>query len=69
VAEALSPSDRSSLAAERGTVNMAMAGVMVFDAGPGLGYTRVRPPAPMTPLNREISPTGGSRWPAATWPR
>jgi diacylglycerol O-acyltransferase / wax synthase len=41
VAEALSPSDRSSLAAERGTVNMAMAGVMVFDAGPGLGYIAV----------------------------
>ena len=41
MAEQLSPSDRSSLAAERGPVNMAMVGAMVFDAGPGAGYEDV----------------------------
>ena len=41
MAEPLSPSDRSSLAAERGPVNMAMAGAMVFDAGPAITYDTV----------------------------
>jgi hypothetical protein len=34
--EELSPSDRSSLAAERGPVNMAVGGLLVFDAEPEL---------------------------------
>jgi WS/DGAT/MGAT family acyltransferase len=34
--EELSPSDRSSLAAERGPINMAVGGLMVFDAEPRL---------------------------------
>jgi diacylglycerol O-acyltransferase / wax synthase len=33
VTEELSPSDRSSLAAERGPVNMAVGGLLVFEAG------------------------------------
>jgi WS/DGAT/MGAT family acyltransferase len=36
VADELSPSDRASLAAERGPVNMAVAGALVFDGGPGV---------------------------------
>jgi diacylglycerol O-acyltransferase len=36
VTEELSPSDRSSLAAERGAINMAVGGLMVFDAEPVL---------------------------------
>jgi WS/DGAT/MGAT family acyltransferase len=35
VTEELSPSDRSSLAAERGPINMAVGGLMVFDPGAG----------------------------------
>jgi diacylglycerol O-acyltransferase len=41
VAEQLSPSDRSSLAAERGPVNMAVGAALVFDAGPGVEYGAV----------------------------
>ncbi|GAC1435577.1 MAG: wax ester/triacylglycerol synthase family O-acyltransferase [Solirubrobacteraceae bacterium] len=36
MAEALSASDRSSLAAEQGSVNMAVGGVLIFDRGPGI---------------------------------
>jgi diacylglycerol O-acyltransferase len=41
VAEQLSPSDRSSLAAERGPVNMAVGAALVFDGGPGVEYRAV----------------------------
>ena len=41
MAEALSPADRSSLQAERGPVNMAVGGVLVFDAGDGTHYDAV----------------------------
>lgn len=41
MAEALSPSDRSSLAAERGPVNMAVGGVLVFESGRGLDHDAV----------------------------
>ena len=41
MAEALSPSDRSSLAAERGPVNMAVGAVLVFEGGCGLDYDAV----------------------------
>ena len=41
MAETLSPADRSSLAAEIGSVNMAVGGLLVFDDGPGLGYEAV----------------------------
>jgi diacylglycerol O-acyltransferase / wax synthase len=41
VAEELSPSDRSSLAAERGPVNMAVGAALVFDDGPGVRYDAV----------------------------
>jgi diacylglycerol O-acyltransferase / wax synthase len=41
VAEELSPSDRSSLAAERGPVNMAVGAALVFEAGPGVEYGAV----------------------------
>jgi diacylglycerol O-acyltransferase / wax synthase len=36
VTEALSPADRSSLAAERGAINMAVGGLLVFDPEPPL---------------------------------
>lgn len=36
MSEELSPSDRSSLAAERGPINMAVGGLLVFDAEPRL---------------------------------
>ena len=36
MAEALSPADRSSLAAERGPVNMTVGAALVFEGGPGL---------------------------------
>jgi WS/DGAT/MGAT family acyltransferase len=39
--EDLSPADRSSLAAEQGTVNMAVGGLLVFEDGDGLSYERV----------------------------
>ena len=41
MAEPLSPADRSSLAAEQGPVTMAVGGVLVFEAGPGLEHARV----------------------------
>lgn len=41
MAEELSPSDRSSLAAERGPVNMAVGAALVFDGGPGVEYEAV----------------------------
>ncbi|HEX6389461.1 MAG TPA: wax ester/triacylglycerol synthase family O-acyltransferase [Solirubrobacteraceae bacterium] len=39
--ESLSPADRSSLNTERGPINMAVAGVMIAEAGPGLAYDAV----------------------------
>ena len=36
MAESLSAADRSSLAAEQGPVNMAVGGLLIFDAGPGV---------------------------------
>ena len=39
--ETISPSDRSSLTAERGPINMSVGGAMVFAAGDGLEYDRV----------------------------
>jgi diacylglycerol O-acyltransferase / wax synthase len=41
MAEPLSAADRSSLAAEQGPVTMAVGGVLVFEAGPGLVHARV----------------------------
>ncbi|HEV7460819.1 MAG TPA: wax ester/triacylglycerol synthase family O-acyltransferase [Solirubrobacteraceae bacterium] len=41
MAEALSPGDRSSLAAEQGPVNMAVGAVLVFEGGRGLDYDAV----------------------------
>ena len=41
MAEALSPADRSSLAAERGPVNMAVGAALVFESGRGLDYDAV----------------------------
>jgi len=41
VPESLSPADRGSLAAERGPVNMAMGGLMLAQAGPGLSHDAV----------------------------
>ncbi|HEV2775811.1 MAG TPA: wax ester/triacylglycerol synthase family O-acyltransferase [Solirubrobacteraceae bacterium] len=38
MSESLSPADRSSLAAEVGTVNMAVGGLLLFEAGAGLEY-------------------------------
>jgi WS/DGAT/MGAT family acyltransferase len=40
--EPLSAADRSSLASERGTVNMAVGGALVFAGGSGLRYDAVR---------------------------
>ncbi|WP_249009171.1 wax ester/triacylglycerol synthase family O-acyltransferase [Conexibacter sp. DBS9H8] len=42
MSEALSPADRSSLAAERGAVNMAVGGLLVFEAGAALTLAMVR---------------------------
>lgn len=39
--EDLSPADRSSLAAEQGTVNMAVGGLLLFEDGDGLHYDQV----------------------------
>src|ERR1700726_3028266 len=39
--EELSAADRSSLAAERGPINMAVGGLMVFDADPSLARATV----------------------------
>jgi diacylglycerol O-acyltransferase len=41
MADELSPADRSSLAAEQGPVNMAVGGVLVFEAGPGVTHDAV----------------------------
>ena len=41
MAEALSPSDASSLQAERGPVNMAVGGLLVFEPGDGTTYDAV----------------------------
>jgi WS/DGAT/MGAT family acyltransferase len=41
VPESLSPADRSSLNTERGPINMAVAGVMIAEAGPGLAHDAV----------------------------
>jgi WS/DGAT/MGAT family acyltransferase len=41
VPESLSPADRSSLNTERGPINMAVAGVMIAQAGPGLAHDAV----------------------------
>lgn len=41
MAEALSPADRSSLAAELGPVNMAVGGLLLFEDGPGMRYESV----------------------------
>ncbi len=41
MSETLSPADRSSLAAEVGTVNMAVGGLLVFEGGAGLEYDAV----------------------------
>jgi diacylglycerol O-acyltransferase / wax synthase len=41
LAEDLSPADRASLAAEQGPVNMAVGGLLLFEAGEGLEYERV----------------------------
>lgn len=38
MADPLSPADRSSLAAERGPVNMACSGLILLDRGPGVSY-------------------------------
>src|SRR3954454_7838282 len=40
-AEDLSAADRSSLPAERGPVNMAVAGALIFAGGPGTTYEAV----------------------------
>ena len=41
MAEELSAADRSSLAAEQGSVNMAVGGLLVFEDGEGMRYDRV----------------------------
>jgi WS/DGAT/MGAT family acyltransferase len=41
MAEPLSPSDRSSLTAERGPINMTVGGVLVFERGKGVSYDAV----------------------------
>jgi WS/DGAT/MGAT family acyltransferase len=49
VPDELSPSDRASLASERGPVNMAVGGALVFDGGPG-----VRPEAVVERLRSRL---------------
>ncbi len=39
--EELSPADRGALQAEQGPINMAVAGALIFDAGPGTTYEAV----------------------------
>jgi WS/DGAT/MGAT family acyltransferase len=39
--EELSPADRGALQAEQGPINMAVAGALIFDAGPGTTYDAV----------------------------
>lgn len=41
MADALSPADRSALAAEHGPVSMAVGGLMVFAGGPGVAYDAI----------------------------
>jgi diacylglycerol O-acyltransferase / wax synthase len=41
MAEVLSPADRSSLAAEQGSVNMAVGGLLLFEDGDGMRYDSV----------------------------
>jgi WS/DGAT/MGAT family acyltransferase len=41
VTDPLSPADRANLAAERGAVNMAIAGVVLVEAGPGVTYDAI----------------------------
>jgi WS/DGAT/MGAT family acyltransferase len=41
MAQPLSPTDRSSLAAEQGPVNMTVGGVLIFDDGPGLAHDAI----------------------------
>ncbi|HLM51537.1 MAG TPA: wax ester/triacylglycerol synthase family O-acyltransferase [Solirubrobacteraceae bacterium] len=41
MADALTPEDLASLATERGPVNMAVGGLLVFEAGPGVDYAAV----------------------------
>jgi WS/DGAT/MGAT family acyltransferase len=41
MADTLSPADRSSLAAEQGTVNMAVGGLLLFEDGDGLRHEQV----------------------------
>ena len=41
MAQDLSPADRSSLAAEVGSVNMAVGGLLLFEGGEGMRYERV----------------------------
>ncbi len=41
MSEALSAADAGALQAEQGPINMAVAGAMVFDAGPGTSYDAV----------------------------
>ncbi len=41
MSEPLSPADRGALTAEQGPINMAVAGAMIFDAGPGTTYEAV----------------------------
>jgi diacylglycerol O-acyltransferase len=42
VAEPLSAADRSSLSAEQGAINMAVGGLLVFDAGPGVARDSIK---------------------------
>jgi diacylglycerol O-acyltransferase len=41
MAEPLSATDRSSLAAEQGPVNMTVGGALIFEDGPGLGHDAI----------------------------
>src|SRR3954468_20553153 len=41
MAEQLSPADRASLAAERGSVNMAVGAALIFERGPGTTHAAV----------------------------
>ena len=41
MSEPLSPADRGALTAEQGPINMAVAGAMIFAAGPGTSYEAV----------------------------
>ena len=41
MAEALSPADRASLAAEQGPVNMTIGAVVLLERSPGLAYEAI----------------------------